>query len=273
MNRNVALFLMVAALPVSAQWLDYPDPRIPRNPDGSPDLTAPAPMLDGKPDLTGLWETERTPNGEFESVLGAGASNLQIDFYDVNKYVVNVFWGTPPDEAPIKPAAAEVMQQRQARGVGSTQARCLPSSIPMALFTFMFKVLQTPQELVMLTEVADPARQIYTDGRPLPEDPNPSWMGYSVGHWEDDTLVVESNGFNDRAWLDGMGHPRSESMRVTERYHRRDIGHMDIEITFNDPEYYTRPFTIRTYANLIPDSDLLEFVCTENEKDQDHLGN
>ena len=186
---------------------------------------------------------------------------------------MNVFWGTPPDQVPMKPEAAEIMQQRQASGVGATQARCLPSSIPMGLFTFMFKFLQTPDEVVMLPEVADPPRQIFIDGRPLPEDPNPSWMGYSVGHWEDDTLVVETSGLNNRAWLDGFGHPRSESMRITERYHRRDVGHMDIEMTFDDPVYYTRPFTIQTYANLIPDSDLLEYVCLENEQDQVHLGN
>lgn len=273
MFKTVALLFFAAGLPLAAQWINYPDSRIPRNPDGSPDLTAPAPMLDSKPDLTGLWEAERTPISEFESVLGAGASNLQVDFSDINKYVVNVFWGIPPEDAPLKPAAAEIMQQRQASGALATQTRCLPSSIPFGLFTFTFKFVQAPDEIIMLPEVADPPRQIFTDGRALPEDPNPSWMGYSVGHWEDDTLVVETTGLNDRGWLDGMGHPRSESMHITERYHRRDVGHMDIEITFDDPEYYTRPFTIQTYANLLPDSDLFEYVCTENERDQDHMGN
>ena len=124
----------------------------------------------------------------------------------------------------------------------------------------------------MLSESADPPRQIHTDGRPLPTDPDPTWMGYSVGHWEGDTLVVETNGLNDRAWLDAFGHPRSESMRITERYRRRDFGHMDLEITFNDPKYYTRPFTMKTGLRFMPDSDLLEYVCAENEKDRIHLG-
>jgi hypothetical protein len=116
----------------------------------------------------------------------------------------------------------------------------------------------------------DPPRQIYTDGRSLPKDPEPTWMGYSVGGWQGDTLVVETIGFNERGWLDGRAHPRSESMRITEKYHRLDYGHMDLEIAFDDAKYYTHPFTVKTGLNLIPDSDVLEFVCTENEKDRSH---
>src|SRR5207247_2478750 len=112
--------------------------------------------------------------------------------------------------------------------------------------------------------------QIYIDGRSLPEEPEPSWMGYSAGNWEGDTLVIETTGITERSWLDLLGHPRSESMRITERYHRRDFGHMDLEITFNDPKYYTRPFTLKAGLRVIPDNDLLEYVCTENEKDRAH---
>ena len=142
----------------------------------------------------------------------------------------------------------------------------------LALLVFTFKIIQTPDQIVMLSETADPPRQIHTDGRPLPKDPDPTWMGYSVGHWEGDTLVVDTIGLNDRAWLDGFGHPRSESMRITERYRRRDFGHMDLEITFDDPKYYTEPFTISVKLRRIPDSDLLEYVCNENERDRAHLG-
>ena len=125
----------------------------------------------------------------------------------------------------------------------------------------------------MLPEMAtNPPRQIYTDGRPLPKDPDPTWMGYSVARWNGDTLVVDTIGLNDQAWLDGFGHPRSESMHITERYRRRDFGHMDLEITFDDPKYYTRPFSIKIVLNLIPDSDLLEYVCNENERDRAHIG-
>jgi hypothetical protein len=137
---------------------------------------------------------------------------------------------------------------------------------------YPFKTIQTPGEIVVLFGEGDPPRQIYTDGRSLPADPQPSWMGYSVGKWEGDTLAVETNGFTDASWLDGSGHPRSEQMRIRELYRRRDVGHMDLEITFEDPKYYTRPFTIKTALDLIPDSDILEFVCAENEKDRGHMG-
>src|SRR5262249_35171302 len=140
------------------------------------------------------------------------------------------------------------------------------------LTSLAFKVIQTPREIVMLMEIGSPPRQIHTDGRPLPVDPDPLWMGYSVAKWDGDTLVVETNGLNDRGWLDAFGHARSEQMRITERYHRRDFGHMDVEFTFDDPKYYTRPFGFKTTLTLQPDSDLLEYVCAENEKDRARLG-
>jgi hypothetical protein len=164
------------------------------------------------------------------------------------------------------------MKHRDENPLEYPHTQCLPGSIPLAMLVFTFKIIQMPQEIVMLAETADPPRQIYTDGRSLPKDPQPTWMGYSVGKWQGDTLVVETNGLNDRAWLDGAGHPRSESMRIIERYQRRDFGHADLEITFDDPIFYTRPFTIKTGLRLIPDSDVLEYVCAENEKDRVHFG-
>lgn len=139
------------------------------------------------------------------------------------------------------------------------------------MFVMTFKIIRAPQEILILTELNSPPRQIYTDGRPLPKDPEPSWMGYSIGKWDGDTLVVDTIGLNDRGWLDGFGHPRSEQMHITERYRRRDFGHMDVEFNFDDPKYYTRPFTVKAPSRLIPDSDLIEYVC-ENEKDRTHLG-
>ena len=255
-----------------AQWLNYPDVRTPRTKDGKPNLTAPAPRLNGKPDISGLWYAERTPASEYESVLGKGFTSLQIDTHDINKYVLNVFWGLRPEDEPLRPEAAAILKHRLGSPLEYPHTQCLPGGIPLALMVFTFKIIQTPQEIVMLAETADPPRQIHTDGRPFPKDPNPTWMGYSVGRWEGDTFVVETTGFTERAWLDGFGHPRSESMRITERYRRRDFGHMDLEMTFNDPKYYTRPFNIKTGLLLAPDSDLLEYVCNENERDRPHLG-
>ena len=126
--------------------------------------------------------------------------------------------------------------------------------------------------IAALYEESNTYRQIYTDGRKLPDDPQPAFMGYSVGHWEGDTLVVDSAGFNDQGWLDAFGHPQSEDLRIRERFHRRDFGHMDLELTIDDPKMYTKPFTVKVTEVLIPDSDVLEYVCAENEKDRVHLG-
>jgi hypothetical protein len=267
--RKVILLLVGAAVVSHAQWLSYPDPNIPRTKDEKPNLTAPTPRWNSEPDLSGVWEAERTPLSEYTRVLGADFE-LQVDAQDITKYVVNVFWDLKPEEQPLRPEAAALIKQR-AKLLGPL-VQCLPGGVPTSTFVYAFKLIQAPREIVMLSGVGGPPRQIYIDGRRLPKDPDPTWMGYSVGRWEEDTLVVETTGFNERSYLDGAGHPRSESMHITERFHRRDFGHMDLEMTFDDPKYYTRPFTIKTILNLLPDTDVLEYVCTENEKDQAHLG-
>jgi hypothetical protein len=267
----VAVLITVALASAEAQWLNYRDPGIPRTRDGQPNLSAPAPRLNGKPDLSGLWQAERTPVSEFVRVLGPGLPQIQPDLNDVTKHVLNVFWDVKPGEAPLRPEAAALTEQRQKSGRDFQTAYCLPASIPAAMLILNFKMIQTPGVIVVLPGNGDPPRQIHLDGRSLPKDPQPSWMGSSVGQWQGDTLVVGTTGFNERAWLDGFGHPRSEAMRITERYRRRDVGHMDLEVTLDDPKYYTRPFGFKTTLTLVPDSDVLEYVCTENEKDGAHL--
>jgi hypothetical protein len=267
----VGIVLTGAVAYAHVQWVNYPDKRTPHLKDGKPNLTAPAPRLNGKPDVSGLWQAERTPEREYNAVL-AGFTDLQPDTNNITKNVVNVFWGMKPEDEPLRPEAAAIVKHRQANPLEANHLQCLPGGIPIGLLILTFKIIQTPQEIVMLTETADPPRQIHMDGRPLPKNPDPTWMGYSVGHWDSDTLVVDTIGLNEKASLDAMGHPRSESMHITERYHRRDFGHMDLEITFSDPKYYTRPFTLEIGLGLIPDNDLLEYVCLENEKDRAHLG-
>ncbi len=265
----IAILLATSSLPLVAQWLNYPDARTPRTKDGKPNLTAPAPRMNGKPDLSGVWQAERTSPGELSSVLGANYVTQQVDSNDLAKHALDVFWGLKPEEEPLQPEAAAILKQRGKLEAPTT--RCLPSGVPMGAFIYAFKMIQTPQEIVTLSGIGDPPRQIYIDGRRLPQDPQPSWMGYSAGKWDGDTLAVETIGVTEASWLDGSGHPRSESMHITERYRRRDFGHMDLEVTFEDPKYYTRPFTFRTSFNLLPDSDVLEFVCGENEKDRAHV--
>jgi len=267
--KLIAILLSTATLPLVAQWLNYPDARTPRTKDGKPNLTAPAPRMNGKPDLSGVWQSERTPESEYTRVLGNDFATVQVDLNDITKHVVDVFWGLKPQEEPLQPEAAAILKQHKNQRFPRVQ--CLPAGIPANIFLYDFKMIQTLREIVILLGDGDPPRQIYTDGRSLPKDPQPSWVGYSVGEWQGDTLAVETMGFNESSWLDLFGHPRSESMRVRELYHRRDFGHMDLEMTFEDPKYYTRPFSIKTELKLIPDSDVLEFVCGENEQDQLHM--
>lgn len=267
--RTILLFSAVSA-PLVAQWHDYRDPQTPRTRDGKPNLAAPAPRLNGRPDLSGLWQAERTPVREFARVLGGGFNAIQIDLQDVTKEAIDVFWGLKPEQVPVTPEGAAAQRRLEATMDQWPHTQCLPASVPADLFVLSFKIFQAPREIVMVTEIGSPVRQIYTDGRALPKDLDPTYMGSSTGKWEGDTLVVETAGFRD-GWLDGSGHPRSEQMRITERYHRRDFGHMDVEFTFNDRKYYTQPFSMKAVMRLLPDSDLIEYVCAENEKDRSHL--
>jgi len=270
-TSSIVAVLIVAALgSAEAQWLKYRDPKVPRTPDGRPNLSAPAPRVNGKPDLSGLWEAARTPVKEFVRVLGPGAPAIQPDLNDVTRHVLNVFWDVKPDDWPLRPQAVALTEQRQKSGKDFQSAYCLPSSLPAAMLILNFKMIQAPGEIVVLPGNGDPPRQIHIDGRSLPKNPEPTWMGTSAGRWQDETLVVDTSGFHEGAWLDGFGHPRSQTMRITERYHRRDFGHMDVEMTFDDPTYYTRPFGFKTTLMLLPDSDVLEYVCTENQKFRDY---
>jgi hypothetical protein len=262
-----AILLLTLTLPLAAQWTEYRDPQTPRK-NGKPDLLAPVPRMNGKPDLSGVWQSERSPLNEITSVLGSEFTDEQIDINDVGKYYVNVFWGLKRDQQPLRPEVAAIMNER--RKVLDPSSRCLPPGLPGGLFIYTFKMIQTPREIVMLPGAGDPPRQIYMDGRSLPVNPQPSWSGYSVAKWQGDTLVVETTGFTEDSWLDGVGHPRSETMRLTESYRRRDFGHMDLEVKIEDPKYYTRPFGFKTQLDLVPDSDVFEYICGENEKDRAH---
>ncbi|MEO8051504.1 MAG: hypothetical protein ABI833_13885 [Acidobacteriota bacterium] len=262
---------------LQAQWLNYPAPGTPRTPDGKPNLFAKAPRApNGKPDLSGVWQTELAPPGENQRLLGDIATFAVPgdDPSTFSKYALNILVDFKPEESPIRPEAEKLFRRNSARrGTDSPSARCLPQGLPRAdLFNYSpFKMIQTPGEIAVLYEMDNAYRQIYTDGRKPPPDPQPAWLGYSVGRWEGDTLVVDAAGFNDRTWLDIAGHPHSEAMRIQERFHRRDFGHMDLSVTIEDPQMYTRPFTVKVTELLIPDSDVIETVCNENEKDRGHM--
>ncbi len=257
---------------LNAQWLNYPTPGTPRTKDGKPNLTAPARRAaNGKPDLSGVWQVEPTPSDELTRMFGnIKALDVPGDSAGAfNKYLINILLDFKPEHTPLRPEFVPLVRQRSKEESPLTQ--CLPIGPPADdLLPGPFKIIQTPGLIVIRNEYENTFRQIYTDGRKAPTDPEPLWLGYSVGQWEGDTLVVETVGFNDKGWLDGAGHPRSEALHVTERFHRRDFGHLDIRVTVDDPKVYTQPFSIKFTELLLPDSDVLEFFCAENERDSSH---
>jgi hypothetical protein len=246
MGRLEFYLAILLITPITAQWLNYPTPGLPRAADGKPNLSAPTPRTsEGKPDLSGVWEH-----------LNSRTTGYYLDRIDIP-------W-QPWAEALFKKNTADNQKD-------NPESRCLPRGIPKADAFDIHKIVQTPGLIVVLYEYATTFRQIFTDGRPLPVDPNPTWMGYSVGNWEGDTLVVQSNGFNGKAWLSGRGNPTSDAMHLVERIRRRDFGHMDVQITIDDPKAYTKPWIAELHPQLIPDTELLEFVCPENERDLRHF--
>jgi len=243
----VAAIALLMPTALSAQWLNYPTPGVPRLPDGKANLAAPAPKTaDGKPDLSGIWS-------------GAGPM-----------YRFNI--AQDLETKDVQPWAEQLFLQRVRESrKDSPLAKCMPVSLPYHQFFNLTRIVQTSALMVILHESPNsPHRTVFTDGRDLPKDPNPTYMGYSVGKWEGDTLVVTTAGFNDKGWLDSAGHPQTESLRITERYHRRDFGHLDFDITIDDPKVFTKPFTIKTQRTLQPDTELLEDVC-ENERSRAHF--
>ena len=273
---TIIAILLAAAACAQAQWLSYRDPTTPRLKDGSANLSAPVPRAsNGKPDLSGVWQVEATPAAEMLRLFGdvTAFSVPGDDVFTFSKYMFNLLSDFKPEDSPLRPDAAErYLKLRADRGRESPAANCLPPGLPAAdLSPAPNKIVQTPGMLFIMYEVFGGHRQIYTDGRKLPADPDPLWLGYSVGRWEGDTLAVDTIGFNDKTWLDAFGHPHSEDLHLVERFRRRDFGHMDVQVTLNDPKTFTRPFTVKFTWRLIPDSDVGEYFCAENEKDKAHM--
>jgi hypothetical protein len=241
------------AVPAEAQWPRQRS-KLSRTADGKVDFNAPAPRTpDGKPDLSGLWES----SSEFE------APRLLLNIAADLK-----------SEVPMRPWAEDVLKQRQAtNSANHPGARCLPSGIPEKLSVpAPFKVVQTPDLVLFLFESRTIFRQIFLDGRPLPPaDAQPTWQGYSIGRWDKDSFVVETAGFNSETWLDLGGHPATDALRVTERYTRRSVGQMDVEITIDDPKAYTKPWTVMQKFRLLPEDELIEHICEENNIDPAHM--
>ncbi len=246
------LLIASATLGVAhAQWDPYPWKNLPRDADGKVIMDAPArKTADGKPDLSGFW--------------------MPLD----TRHLRDLSAGMRPEDVPLTPWAREVLKERMANGgKDHPGARCLPSGIPEKNnIPEGLKVVQTPELLVFLYESRTIYRQVFMDGRPLPKNPLPTWMGYSTGRWEGETLVVETIGQNGKTWLDMQGHPATEQIKVTERYTRPNIGRMEIDVTIDDPKAYTKPWNAKLTWNLVPDTDLIESICEENNKAPGQFG-
>ena len=265
---RVLILFVIAVIGVPAlgfgQWLRYPTADVPRKADGKPDLTAPTPRLpDGKPDLSGIWHAgNRIPCtqrfGQFiECGTEIGGSTLALNL-----------GGNLPGGLPYQPWAAELVKRRTADdGVDDPHVRCLPDNPPRPWgLPHLTKALHTPKLLVLLYEVNAMYRQIFIDGRPLPEDPTPGWNGYSTARWDGDTLVVQTAGFRDNLWLDTSGSPMSDAAKMTERMRRPNYGTLEIELTVDDPKVYTRPWTVNLTQAIELDTELIDEFCLENEK-------
>jgi hypothetical protein len=249
---------ILSVAPAMAQWENVNHAKVPRAANGKPNLSAPAPRAaDGKPDLSGMWW-----------IRPSGPANTGVP----PKYLNNIAADLKPEEVPMQPWAADLFKQRgEAFSKDFPYTRCLPSGPMISSFPAPWKLIQTPGLVVILYENSTIYRQIFTDGRVLAKDADPSFMGYSVGHWEGDTLVVETAGYNDKTWLDFSGHPHTDALRMTERFRRPDFGHIEVQFTFDDPKAYTKPWTVTVHPELYLDGDLLESICNDNEKDRPHV--
>jgi hypothetical protein len=244
---GAALILLLWPGPAVAQWLKVPEPVLPRTADGKPNLSAPAPRLpDGKPDLTGIWRSND------------------------NTFVRDIAASLKPEDVPYQPWARALFDARKG-GLYSSEdpdAHCLPQGVPkINSVQYPWKLIQTPNSIVIIYETFNYWRQIFTDGREMNPDANPTWMGYSTGQWEGDTFVVHTRGFNGIVWLDQLGRPTTDRLHVIERFRRPDFGRLIIDITIDDPGAYTKPWNVSQQVYLRPGWEPLEFICNENNRD------
>jgi hypothetical protein len=241
MVLKVGIALILVMTPAVAQWANVPGAKV--------NLAGAAPRTRaGKPDLSGVWQTDA-------------------------KYNANLAADLPPGAVPMTPWAKAIYDQRQSNhGKDDPEGFCLPPGVPrVSGVPFPEKILQMEDVVIILYETRTTFRQIFLDGRAPIADPQPTWMGYSIGHWEGDVLVAETTGFNDKTWLDDDGHPHSEDLRVTERFRRTDMGHLSVEYTISDSKAYSQPWKATEVFRLQPGGELLEYACGENNLDPPHM--
>jgi hypothetical protein len=259
--RAATLILALSSTAVFGQYVDYPTPNVPRTPDGKPNMNAPTPRTaDGKPDFSGMYGWVTRAN------CGAKCNDTQIP-----REFINIA-SSLKEKLPYQPWAAELVKKRSVEQGLDPNVHCMPRGAARIWTDDYYKrIFMVPGRMLVLMERNMQYRQIYLDGRPYPKDANPSWNGNSVGHWEGDTLVVETQDFRDDLWLDAAGNPLTEQGKLTEKFRRPNFGLMQVEITVNDPKAYTKPWTVTIDQPLVLDSELIDYYCLENEKDFGHM--
>ena len=268
---------LLASAPLTAQWVNYPMPGVPRRADGKVNMAAPAPRLaDGRPDLSGLWMTAEPNRG-----AGRGTPppvNVPDEAGDQRNVTASRQMRDMgvdlPGGLPYQPWLIPIVKERTANeAIDDPHIRCLPDNFLRAYgLPHLLKFVHSPQLLVVLNEMNAGYRQVFTDGRPLPKDPNPSWQGYSSARWSGDTLVIDTIGLRDDTWIDWNGSVLTEAAKVREEIRRPDFGHLDIKVTVDDSKAYTKPWSVTLRQRIVVDTDLIDEICLENEKFEEFVG-
>jgi hypothetical protein len=263
---SVMLIAWLAASPAAAQWIGYATAGVPRKADGTVDMRAPTPRLaDGKPDFSGIWISDRTPGGEEKL---SDASSLPS-----SRLMANM-GADMPDGLPYQDWQLPIVAERTAnQAIDDPHIRCLPDFFLRAYgLPHMLKFVHTPNLLVVLNEMNAGYRQVFTDARPLPDDPSPAWQGYSSAHWSGDTLIVDTIGMRDDTWIDWNGSVVTESAKIREEIRRPDFGHLEIKVTVDDPRAFTKPWSATLNQRIVVDAELIDEICLENEQFVQRMG-
>ena len=279
----VILGAPLASTHLAAQWLKYPTAGVPRKADGKVNMSAPSPrMADGKPDFSGIWTTAE-PNSRRAGLSSpqqtSGPREVQSPDNEespsdatASRQMANIGIDLPGG-LPYQPWLVPIVKERTDNlAKDDPHIKCLPDNFIRAYgLPHLLKFVHTPNLLVVLNEMNAGYRQVFTDARPLPQDPTPSWQGYSSGKWSGDTLVIDTNGLRDDTWIDWIGSVVTQAGKVREQIRRPDFGHLEIQVTVDDPKAYTKPWTVTLRERIVVDVELIDEICAENEQSLKHM--
>jgi hypothetical protein len=272
-SHCVILSALLASTPLAAQWVKYPTPGVPRRADGKVDMSAPSPHLaDGKPDFSGVWMTGE-PNRQRALAPNEPEPPGDPNNITASRKMSNIGVDLPGGGLPYQPWLIPIVKQRTANlAIDDPHIRCLPDNFIRAYgMPHLLKFVHSPSLLVMLNELNAGYRQVFVDGRPLPKSFFPTMQGYSSAKWSDDTLIIDTIGMPDDTWIDWNGSVVTEAAKVREEISRPDFGHLEIQVTVDDPKAYTKPWTVTLKQRIVVDTDLIDEICLENEQSLKHL--